>query len=82
MDHICNIIKKEQNHLMILLLSVHFRIVRPVQQKIHRNLMEIRDFCQRSGGDINVSSFIIAVHPLTARQNLPHLCLCQIPIFS
>jgi len=44
--------------------------------------MEIGNFGKGRCGNVNVSPLVVAVHPLTARQDLPHFGLCQILILS
>ena len=44
--------------------------------------MKICNFAEGCGGDVNIATFIIAVHSLTAGKDFSHLGLCQILIFS
>ena len=55
-----------------------FWVVCPVQQVIHRNLVEIRQAYQNGCGDIDIAPFIVAVNPLAAKQNFAHLGLRHI----
>ena len=44
--------------------------------------MEIRNAYKRCRGNINISALIVAVYPLAAGKNRPHLCLRHIFVLT
>ena len=70
--------KRKSAILTDLRLLIHFGIVCPTQKIVNGNIVEICDFGKGRGGNVNISSFIIAVDPLATGQNLSHFCLRQI----
>ena len=57
------------------ILFAYCGIVGAAKEVVHGNLVEIRDFDEGSGGDVNIATLIIAVYPLTAGKNFTHFGL-------
>ena len=69
------------NLLRLVRSEVHFWIVGAAQEVIYGNLVEVRDADEGSGGNIDIAALVIAVDPLAAREDQPHLGLGKVLIF-
>lgn len=65
-----------------LLLYIHFRVGRAVQEIVNGNSVEFRQLDKSRGGNIDIASLVVAVDPLATGENLPHLGLGQVFVLS